>query len=199
MKKVFIIISSIILGIGLGVIGTNIVRQRQTAEIPYIKSTSQDSESNMENLANTSYPAIKISQTAAVQRFHRLYSQAEVTSISLKVDHEDYVYEIEGFDNKKSCTIQVNASNGEILGQSTLISRLADDEQEPLNLNKIISRSEADKIAEKYFKGSTAREWHLYYDSNKDQTVWNINLVNGQEVKNIKIDAITKKIITSEN
>lgn len=199
MKKVFTIISSIILGIGIGAIGTNIIQQRTTNEVSYTKTINQSSSSAVESLANINYPKIKISQNSASQRFHRLYSQAKITSITLKVDHNDYVYEIEGFDNKKSCTIQVNATNGEILGQSTIVAELADDEQYPLNLSKTISRKEATKIAEKQFTGSTAREWHLYYDSNKEKTLWNIKLADQQETHNITIDAITKQIISPEN
>lgn len=198
MKKKITIALTLVLGIAIGSGGTILLSKKYTPATSYHKSAATNSKASTQ-VSLDKYPAIKISQHEALRRFQRLYSSAEISSILLKVDHDNYIYEIEGFDNKKTCTIQINAENGEIIGQSTVINSFTDTEQNSLNLKKLISRQQATQIAENYLKGATAREWHLYYDNQEDRNIWKIKLVDHQEIQDLRIDANNQKIITSKD
>ena len=61
-----------------------------------------------------------------------------------------------------------------------------------INLDNVISRKQATKIAEKKVKG-TAEEWKLKQDHNK--AYWKITVNDGSKKHEVKIDAETKKVV----
>lgn len=59
-----------------------------------------------------------------------------------------YVYKIEGFDNTKEYKVKINAKNGKVISNKT--EKLENgDKKYSLDPSKVISRDEANTIAEK--------------------------------------------------
>ena len=61
-----------------------------------------------------------------------------------------------------------------------------------IDLDNVISRKQATKIAEKKVKGA-AEEWKLEQDHNK--AYWEITVNDGSKKNEVKIDAETKKVV----
>lgn len=132
-------------------------------------------------------------QSGAIRKFKSLYSSAMIKSISLTLNKGIYVYNIVGFDDRKDCMIQVDATNNKILGQSTQVLNYDFDKETYLNLNKTISRKEATEIATKEFRNSIPISWEL--EDVNDQAIWKIILIRDEQKCEIKINAETKELI----
>ncbi|KRM03888.1 PepSY domain-containing protein [Lactobacillus kitasatonis] len=116
-----------------------------------------------------------------------------IKSISLTLNKGIYVYNIVGFDDRKDCMIQVDATNNKILGQSTQVLNYDFDKETYLNLNKTISLKEATEIATKEFRNSIPISWEL--EDVNDQAIWKIILIRDEQKREIKINAETKELI----
>lgn len=132
-------------------------------------------------------------QSGAIRKFKSLYSSAMIKSISLTLNKGIYIYNIVGFDDRKDCMIQVDATNNKILGQSTQVLNYDFDKETYLNLNKTISRKEATEIATKEFRNSIPISWEL--EDVNDQAIWKIILIRDEQKREIKINAETKELI----
>ena len=175
MRKFFIITSSIITGLLVGIIGTTIYLNNQSSKVSNftIRTTN--------------------SQDSAVQKFKSLYTHAVVKSITLSLSKDIYVYDIVGYDDRKDCTIQVDATNNKILGQSTQVLDYDYEKDASLNLKKTISRQEANEIALKEFSGGTPISWELTDDNN--HSIWKVKMIHGEHKHTVKINARTKAVI----
>ena len=138
-------------------------------------------------------PQIRMNQASAIQRFKSLYSNAAIKSITLALRNDIYVYTIVGFDSVKDCTIQIDATNNKIIGQSTHILDYDYVKEEALNLKKTISRQEANEIALRDLRGATTILWELTDENGK--AIWKINLIYQNQKRELKIDALNKNII----
>ncbi|WP_254262687.1 PepSY domain-containing protein [Lactobacillus helveticus] len=138
-------------------------------------------------------PQIRMNQASAIQRFKSLYSNAAIKSITLALRNDIYVYTIVGFDSVKDCTIQIDATNNKIIGQSTQILDYDYVKEEALNLKKTISRQEANDIALRDLRGATTILWELTDENSK--AIWKINLIYQNQKRELKIDALNKNII----
>lgn len=116
-----------------------------------------------------------MNQASAIQRFKSLYSNAAIKSITLALRNDIYVYTIVGFDSVKDCTIQIDATNNKIIGQSTQILDYDYIKEVALNLKKTISRQEANEIALRDLRGATQILWELTDENGK--AIWKINLI----------------------
>ena len=134
-----------------------------------------------------------MSQASASQKFKSLYSNAEIKSITLALKNDTYVYTIVGFDSIKDCTIQLDATNNKIMGQSTQLLDYDYNKEEVLNLKKTISRQEANAVALRELHGSTPVLWELTDEDGK--AIWKINLIYNNQKRELKIDALNKNII----
>lgn len=195
MKKFLLIISSIIAGIVIGVAGTILINSQQPERSSNftVHTTNSATKAQNVNYSSDRLPAIRVSQATAVQRFKSLYSSAEIKSISLTLKDNIYLYNIEGYDSRKDCSIQIDATNNQILGQSTQILDYDYDEEAALNLDKTISRNQANDIAKKEIGGGTPILWELADDN--DQAIWKIHLVHHGEKRTVKINAKNGDII----
>lgn len=196
MKKTLIIITTLIIGIAIGIKTSELLPKDHPQIVKKAKSTSTR-VTTVSNREQT--PIIKMSQNKAIRDFHRLYPQAKINEIKLSIQHQSYIYDIAGYDTKKDCTIKINASTGEILGQSTLrnIDEEAENEEDNLKLNKIISRKEASQIALQQAGRGDAREWTLNMDDAQNTPVWNVKVVDNNEVIPVKINALSKEVINN--
>lgn len=193
MKKILLAILNIGIGIGVGIfIAKNYLTQPQANNITvsvgdFLNKTQQVSYSSKK------LPTIQTSQAAAIQKFKSLYSNAEIKSISLVLDNDIYVYNIVGYDSHKDCMIQIDATNNQIIGQSTQVLDYDYDKESSLNLKKTISRKKATSIALREVPGATPLSWELEDDN--DQAIWKINLIENNQKRIVKINAETKQVI----
>ena len=145
------------------------------------------------NYSSNKLPQIRMSQVSAIQKFKSLYSNAEIKSITLALKNDTYVYTIVGFDSIKDCTIQLDATNNKIMGQSTQLLDYDYNKEEALNLKKTISRQEANAVALRELRGATPILWELTDEDGK--AIWKINLIYNNQKRELKIDALNKNII----
>lgn len=196
MKKYLTYFITLLIGISIGVGTTLFVSKQQST--PQSEETvapkSEDTTTSLANEETNKVPIIKVSQEAAIKQFTRLYSTVKISNIDLKIENGNYIYTLEGFDERKDCTMQIDATNDKIIGQSTIRHGYDTHEQEALNLNKCISRSEASKVALQHTNGGQARAWNL--SNEKEMPIWTISVVNDNEVQEVKFNAETKEIIT---
>lgn len=159
-----------------------------------VKKTVKDKASNTKNTARRS--KIKLSQTEAINKFDKKYSDKKLKEIDLKLDGNKYFYEITGFDKDKEYEMTINAISGKEVKSSSEKLDLDERLQKGLDLDKVISRDQASEIAEKEVKNSTAKEWTLKMD--QDKVIWDVTVESGSSKHEVEIDAISKKVIKSE-
>ncbi|MGP3255723.1 PepSY domain-containing protein [Lactobacillus gasseri] len=159
-----------------------------------VKKTAKDKASNTKNATRKSQ--IKLSQTEAINKFDKKYSDKKLKEIDLKLDGNKYLYEITGFDKDKEYEMTINATSGKEVKSSSEKLDLDERLQKGLDLDKVISRDQASEIAEKEVKNSTAKEWTLKMD--QDKAIWDVTVESGSSKHEVEIDAISKKVIKSE-
>lgn len=138
---------------------------------------------------------IKLSQADAISKFHKQYSGKDVKEISLKIEKNKYIYDVEGFDRTHEYEVKIDANTGKILSHKLEKANIDELNEQALDVDKLISRSQATKIAEKKVKG-TATAWDLTHDNKK--TVWKVEVTKGTKKHEVKINAETKKVISVE-
>ena len=173
----------------IGVTGTLIgvfstifwIKQQPQKPINFSITTKNVLPKNV-NYSSNKLPQIRMSQASAIQKFKSLYSNAEIKSITLVLKNDTYVYTIVGFDSIKDCTIQLDATNNKIMGQSTQLLDYDYNKEEVLNLKKTISRQEANAVPLRELRGA-------------GKAIWKINLIYNNQKRELKIDALNKNII----
>ena len=142
---------------------------------------------NETNVVQAVSSKIKVSQNTAVKKFKAKFKTAKIESISLDKENGRYVYDIEGFTSSNS-TGKTISSHSEKLDRD-------ERGKKALSLNKTISRSTATKIAQKRVSGK-AVEWSLDREGSKN--VWEVTISKNGQKSEVKINAITKKVISVE-
>ena len=145
--------------------------------------------------------AVAVSLEKVTTAFEKKYPEAKITSLQLDTDFGRYFYEIEGVDQQKEYQVEVNAETGEFTKEK--VETLDADEQngvkmqeEALDLTKIISREQATTLAEKEAKVGQATDWKL--EKELGITYWEVKVKEGQQKIEVKIDAHSGKILTTE-
>ena len=166
-------------------------------------STSEISSSVQQEATTTSEKtsAVAVSLEKVTTAFEKKYPEAKITSLQLDTDFGRYFYEIEGVDKQKEYQVEVNAETGEFTKEK--VETLDADEQngvkmqeEALDLTKIISREQATTLAEKEAKVGQATDWKL--EKELGITYWEVKVKEGQQKIEVKIDAHSGKILTTE-
>lgn len=166
-------------------------------------STSETSSSVQQEATTTSEKtsAVAVSLEKVTTAFEKKYPEAKITSLQLDTDFGRYFYEIEGVDQQKEYQVEVNAETGEFTKEK--VETLDADEQngvkmqeEALDLTNIISREQATTLAEKEAKVGQATDWKL--DKELGITYWEVKVKEGQQKIEVKIDAHSGKILTTE-
>ncbi|NDO56605.1 peptidase M4 [Lactobacillus reuteri] len=139
---------------------------------------------------------IKIDQQAAIDKFNQKYQNKQINEVELESDNGKYVYTIKGFDNANEYKVKVNAKDGKVISnKSEKLDK--NDKKYTLDPSKTISRDEASQIAEKAAKKGSSIEWKLEQEK-KNQAIWEVKVKDGRTVKEVKIDAGSKKILEVE-
>lgn len=180
--------------LGISVVACNNNDSTSKTKQSSVKKTVKDKASNTKNTARRS--KIKLSQTEAINKFDKKYSDKKLKEIDLKLDGNKYFYEITGFDKDKEYEMTINAISGKEVKSSYEKLDLDERLQKGLDLDKVISRDQASEIAEKEVKNSTAKEWTLKMD--QDKVIWDVTVESGSSKHEVEIDAISKKVIKSE-
>lgn len=180
--------------LGISVVACNNNDSTSKTKQSSVKKTVKDKASNTKNTARKS--KIKLSQTEAINKFDKKYSDKKLKEIDLKLDGNKYFYEITGFDKDKEYEMTINATSGKEVKSSSEKLDLDERLQKGLDLDKVISRDQASEIAEKEVKNNTAKEWTLKMD--QDKVIWDVTVESGSSKHEVEIDAISKKVIKSE-
>lgn len=180
--------------LGISVVACNNNDSTSKTKQSSVKKTVKDKASNTKNTARRS--KIKLSQTEAINKFDKKYSDKKLKEIDLELDGNKYFYEITGFDKDKEYEMTINAISGKEVKSSSEKLDLDERLQKGLDLDKVISRDQASEIAEKEVKNSTAKEWTLKMD--QDKVIWDVTVESGSSKHEVEIDAISKKVIKSE-
>lgn len=159
-------------------------------------SSSSSQEAVSESTIKTDTGKIKISQAEALKKFDSQFKNKKIKSIDLKLEGNQYVYEIDAVDSTKEYSAEINAETGQISHAHSETLDLDDRHEKTLDLNNVISREEATKIAEKHANG-TSQEWNLEQDGNT--AYWDIKVSNGSHLTEVKINAQTKQVVHSEH
>ncbi|MBD5429409.1 PepSY domain-containing protein [Lactobacillus sp.] len=162
-------------------------------------SSSSSSSSVNESTAKKESATIKVSQSEAVDMFNKKFADSKIKSIDLKLSGSAYVYSIDGFDSKKEHELTIDAVTGKEINSKSEALDSDEHNQKGLDLSKVISRSEAGKLAEKHVGSGSAIEWDLEMDENTGRPEWDITVESGIHRTEVKIDAINKKVLTSEH
>ncbi len=166
-------------------------------------STTETSSSVQQEATTTSEKtsAVAVSLEKVMTAFEKKYPEAKITSLQLDTDFGRYFYEIEGVDQQKEYQVEVNAETGEFTKEK--VETLDADEQngvkmqeEALDLTNIISREQATTLAEKEAKVGQATDWKL--EKELGITYWEVKVKEGQQKIEVKIDAHSGKILTTE-
>lgn len=148
------------------------------------------------NAATVSTSQIKISEKTAVKKFNKRFKNIDVDEIQLETKGNKYQYEISGADNQKEYTAYINAKSGKVTSAHS--GKLDNGKQKAkLDLNKLITRKQANKIAEKAVKNSKGQSWTL--ENENGTPVWEVEVVKGQQTTTVKINAQNKQVISTKN
>lgn len=148
------------------------------------------------NAATTSTKQIKIDENTAVKTFKQKFKDTQINEIQLETKRGKYQYEVTGSDKDKEYTADINAKTGKVIKTET--EQLDQDEQKgsDLDLSQLISRKQANKIAEKQVKGSHATEWVL--ENENGTPTWEVKVVKGGQSTDVKINAQNKQVLQAE-
>lgn len=173
--------------LGISVVACNNNDSTSKTKQSSVKKTVKDKASNTKNTARKS--KIKLSQTEAINKFDKKYSDKKLKEIDLKLDGNKYFYEITGFDKDKEYEMTINATSGKEVKSSSEKLDLDERLQKGLDLDKVISRDQASEIAEKEVKNSTAKEWTLKMD--QDKVIWDVTVESGSSKHEVEINLIS--------
>lgn len=159
---------------------------------------THNSESAMSKQTQKDNIQIKLSQQEAIDKFHQQFSGKQLKSIELNREGKHYLYEIEGFDSNNEYSVNINAETGQIGHVHSEKLDHDDRNQKALDLKGTISRDDASRIAEEHVKG-TSEEWKLEPDEDTGKTYWEVKVKNGHQETEVKINAHTKEVISTEH
>lgn len=152
-------VGAAVLGLALGGTSLTLINQAQASTGGQAAEQTQTSNS------------INLSQSDAINKFNEKYGSKSIKGIELKNKKNKYIYEVEGFDSEKEYKVKIDASSGNIL-KAKSENLDADDKEDALDLNGLISRSEATKLAQTKASGKAVK-WSLEMDDKRP--VWKLN------------------------
>ena len=159
---------------------------------------THNSESAVSKQSRKDNIQIKLSQQEAIDKFNQQFNNKKIKSIELSREGKQYYYEIEGFDSSNEYSVNINAESGQLGHVHSEKLDHDDRNQKALALRGAISRDDASRIAEEHVKG-TSEEWKLEQDEDTGKTYWEVTVKNGHQETDVKINAHTREIISTEH
>lgn len=169
--------------------------ETKTSQSSTTTTSSKKSSVKKSTTAAIKTAQIKLSQTDAINKFHEKYKSKDVKEISLENENGNYVYTIDGFDRTHEYEVKVNATSGKFISSKTEKADLDELNEKALDVDNLIGRDEATKIAEKKVKG-TADKWDLKHEGKN--TVWEVEVSDGTNKYEVQINAKNKEVIKVE-
>lgn len=177
-------------------------KQNDTATTTQKSVTSSkvthNSESAVSKQSRKDNIQINISQQEVIDKFNQQFNNKKIKSIELSREGKQYYYEIEGFDSSNEYSVNINAESGQLGHVHSEKLDHDDRNQKALALRGAISRDDASRIAEEHVKG-TSEEWKLEQDEDTGKTYWEVTVKNGHQETDVKINAHTREIISTEH
>ncbi|NRO64511.1 hypothetical protein IMAU40088_01184 [Lactobacillus helveticus] len=161
------------------------------------KSKKSTKKAVKQNETKLKRAKIDLSQKDALDKFDAKYPNKQIKSIDLKQKNGTYVYEIDGFDKTNEYTATIDADNGKVLHSHSEKLDVDDRHQKALDLNSVISRDEATKIAEKHADG-VSKEWNLELDEDDGKAYWDVEVSDGTKSTEVKINATNKDVVRTD-
>ncbi|WP_258381984.1 PepSY domain-containing protein [Lactobacillus helveticus] len=161
------------------------------------KSKKSTKKAVKQNETKLKRAKIDLSQKDALDKFDAKYPNKQIKSIDLKQENGTYVYEIDGFDKTNEYTATIDADNGKVLHSHSEKLDVDDRHQKALDLNSVISRDEATKIAEKHADG-VSKEWNLELDEDDGKAYWDVEVSDGTKSTEVKINATNKGVVRTD-
>lgn len=161
------------------------------------KSKKSTKKAVKQNETKLKRAKIDLSQKDALDKFDAKYPNKQIKSIDLKQENGTYVYEIDGFDKTNEYTATIDADNGKVLHSHSEKLDVDDRHQKALDLNSVISRDEATKIAEKHADG-VSKEWNLELDADDGKAYWDVEVSDGTKSTEVKINATNKDVVKTD-
>lgn len=161
------------------------------------KSKKSTKKAVKQNETKLKRAKIDLSQKDALDKFDAKYPNKQIKSIDLKQENGTYVYEIGGFDKTNEYTATIDADNGKVLHSHSEKLDVDDRHQKALDLNSVISRDEATKIAEKHADG-VSKEWNLELDEDDGKAYWDVEVSDGTKSTEVKINATNKDVVRTD-
>ncbi|MGG5358500.1 MULTISPECIES: PepSY domain-containing protein [unclassified Enterococcus] len=179
--------------------------EKQTSAQSSSQSETQNqnstSETTSSNASNALPDGISVSAGEAIDTFKQAHPDTEITKLELDKKLNGYFYQIEGVDDQKEYEATINAKTGEM--QKTGSETLDNDEQNGVKKNEdgidtsgLISIERAGEIAVEEAGFGNAEEWDL--DRDLGITYWEVKVREGQREFQVKINAETGKVLSSE-
>ena len=172
---------------------TSSMMESDSSSMSSTQSSSESSDMTNDSTEGIETKKFDTSMEQAVDKFKETFPDAKITSIAIDKDSNNYVYEIEGFNDKNEVEISVDAMTGKIVKQDT------DDrddviDDDVLELDGIITPQEAMKKALDKVGSGYAKEWEL--DSKDGKVYYEVD-VEGSDKDNddVHIDANTGDFI----
>ena len=170
---------------------TSSMMESDSSSMSSTQSSSESSDMTNDSTEGIETKEFDTSMEQAVDKFKETFPDAKITAIDK--DSNNYVYEIEGFNDKNEVEISVDAMTGKIVKQDT------DDrddviDDDVLELDGIITPQEAMKKALDKVGSGYAKEWEL--DSKDGKVYYEVD-VEGSDKDNddVHIDANTGDFI----
>ena len=161
------------------------------------KSKKSTKKAVKQNETKLKRAKIDLSQKDALDKFDAKYPNKQIKSIDLKQENGTYVYEIDGFDKTNEYAATIDADNGKVLHSHSEKLDVDDRHQKALDLNSVISRDEATKIAEKHADG-VSKEWNLELDEDDGKAYWDVEVSDGTKSTEVKINATNKDVVRTD-
>lgn len=172
---------------------TSSIMESDASSMSSMESSSESSDMATSSTKGIENKEFDISMEQAVDKFEETFENAKLTSIAIDKDSGNYIYEIEGFNDKNEVEINIDAMSGDIVKQDT------DDrddviDDDVLELEGIITPQEAMKTAIDKVGSGYAKEWSI--DSKDGKVYYEVDVEgSNQDDDDVHIDAKTGDFI----
>lgn len=172
---------------------TSSIMESDASSMSSMESSSESSDMATSSTKGIENKEFDISMEQAVDKFEETFENAKLTSIAIDKESGNYIYEIEGFNDKNEVEINIDAMSGDIVKQDT------DDrddviDDDVLELEGIITPQEAMKTAIDKVGSGYAKEWSI--DSKDGKVYYEVDVEgSNQDDDDVHIDAKTGDFI----
>lgn len=160
-------------------------------------SNDEATETQMEE-TNTSSELQQALETA-IDLFKDEFPDADVTEVDIDLEaNKNYEIQIEGYDGTNEVELEYHTETEEIREIKT--DDDDGDSNRPLPMDELLSIDEVNEIALAEAGFGEIKDWHLEYDDDRDNFVWDIEISDDQSKQEaeLEIDAVSGDVLNIE-